>query len=62
MKQDFSILSAPAQRALTNEGIDSVQKLAQYSEKELLQLHGIGKTSIPKLNSLLEKHHLTFKK
>jgi hypothetical protein len=47
-------LSAPARRALENNGIDSFEKLANYSEKELLKLHGIGKSTIPILKYYLK--------
>lgn len=61
MKQVFGNLSAPARRALENKGIDTLEKLAEYSEQEILQLHGMGKTSIPKLLALLYNENLTFK-
>lgn len=57
----FSGLSAPAQRALQNNGIKSLTQLAQYTEKEVLQLHGIGPSSIPKLKQLLKNQKLSFK-
>lgn len=58
----LSVLSAPARRALTDKGIDTLQQLSTYSEKELLQLHGFGKSAIPKLRLALEKENLSFKK
>ena len=57
----MSGLSAPAQRALKNEGIKSVKQLSKYSEKEILKLHGIGKTAIPVLKKELKKEKLNFK-
>ena len=54
-------LSAPARRALKTEGIDSLQKLSEYSEKDLLKLHGFGKASLPILNAALQEKHLKFK-
>ena len=54
-------LSAPAQRALTNKKITSLQILSSYTEKEILALHGMGKTSIPKLKVALQKANLNFK-
>lgn len=54
-------LSAPAQRALIQQNINSLKALATYSEKEILSLHGIGKTSIPILKAELLKHKLNFK-
>lgn len=57
----FSVLSAPARRAMENNHISSLQDLARYTEKEILQFHGIGKTSIPILRKLLAEKGLVFK-
>ncbi len=57
----FSSLSAPARRALEHKNIDTLQKLSECGEKEILQLHGIGKTTIPKLLGLLNEAGLQFK-
>lgn len=57
----MSGLSAPAQRALKNEGIKTVKQLSSYSEKEILKLHGIGKTTIPVLKKALKENDLKFK-
>jgi DNA-directed RNA polymerase alpha subunit len=54
-------LSAPARRALENNGIQTLQKLASYTEKEILDLHGMGKASLAMLNKLLATEGLTFK-
>ena len=62
-KENFlSKISAPAKRALENKGVDSLGKLSKFSEKEILQLHGIGKSSIPKLAGALKAQGLSFKK
>ena len=58
----LSLLSAPARRALENNGITSLQQLAAYSEKEILQFHGMGPASLPKLREALQTDGLTFKK
>ena len=55
------LLSAPARRALENNGILTLEELSKFSIKELLNLHGFGKSSIPKLLSSLEKENLAFK-
>lgn len=61
-KQGFmSLLSAPARRALENNGITSLDELAKYSEKEILKLHGMGPASMPKLRSALHEAGLSFK-
>jgi DNA-directed RNA polymerase alpha subunit len=57
----LSLLSAPARRALENNGIISLEKLSTYSEKEILQFHGMGPASLPKLRSELKANGLSFK-
>jgi DNA-directed RNA polymerase alpha subunit len=61
-KDNFlSLLGAPARRALEREGITTLNKLTAYSEKDILAMHGMGKSSIPKLNEALTKAGLSFK-
>ena len=57
----LALLSAPARRALENKGITTLTELATYSEKELLQLHGFGQSSLPKLRAALAVEKLAFK-
>ncbi|OJU27282.1 MAG: hypothetical protein BGN92_03730 [Sphingobacteriales bacterium 41-5] len=54
-------LSAPAVRALQTAGMSSLKILSQHSKKEVLALHGIGPSSIPKLGAALKKEGLDFK-
>src|SRR5690606_16801078 len=54
-------LSAPARRALAAAGISNLQSLSKMSEEEVLTLHGIGKTSIPKMQKALAQKGLKFK-
>ena len=56
------VLSAPAKRALQNKGITTLRRLASHSEKEILLLHGMGPSSIPKLKAVLKQAGLSFKK
>lgn len=56
----LSRLAAPARRALENNGITTPERLAGFSEAEILRLHGIGKSSIPKLREALEERGLSF--
>lgn len=61
-KDNFlSLIGAPARRALEREGITTLEKLSTYSENEILSLHGMGKSTIPKLEKLLSESSLTFK-
>ena len=55
-------ISAPARRALEREGIDSLFKLSKYTEQELLDFHGMGPGTIPKLRNALKEKGLSFKK
>lgn len=55
------MIAAPARRALEREGITTLESLALYSEKEVMSLHGMGKSTILKLKELLSKAGLTFK-
>ncbi len=58
----LSLLSAPAKRALQNKGITTLRRLSSHSQKEILQLHGMGPASIPILKTVLKQAGLSFKK
>ncbi len=60
-KDPMAYLPAPARRALENNGIKTIVALSKFSEKEILQFHGIGKSSIPILKRELTKKGLSFK-
>lgn len=49
----LSLISAPARRALEHNGIDTLEKLTRLDERELLKMHGIGKSVVAKLRGLL---------
>jgi hypothetical protein len=55
-------VGAPARRALENAGIRTPQLLSKYTVGELLALHGIGPSSIPKLKKVLESNGMSFKR
>lgn len=57
----LSLLSAPARRALVHNEITTLCRLSEFSEKEILNLHGIGPASLPILKSSLEEEGLYFK-
>ncbi len=56
----LSNLSAPARRALENNGITTLEQLSNYSEAEILTFHGMGPASLPKLRAALEEEGLDF--
>ncbi len=55
-------ISNPAKRALENAGITTPKRLAAHTEAQILELHGIGATAIPKLRATLKAHGLSFAK
>lgn len=57
----LSVLSAPARRALENNGITTVEQLSKYTEKEIIKFHGMGPASLPKLRAALEENGLSFR-
>jgi len=57
----LSLLAAPARRALQNKGITTLRQLSKFSEIEILEFHGMGLSSIPKLKKALEEKGLSFK-
>jgi len=54
-------LGKPARNTLLHYGIDTIEKLAAHTEKEILALHGMGKASLPVLKDELKKAGLQFK-
>lgn len=57
--EDFlSKLSNPARRALEYEGVNSFEKLASISKKELLKIHGIGPKSLPAIKRCLDSNEM----
>jgi len=45
------LLAKPAQRALYNASITTFAQLGNYSDKELLKLHGFGPNALNKVRS-----------
>lgn len=58
----LALLSTPARNTLLHHEIDTIEKLAAFSEKEILALHGMGKASLPVLKKALHEADLSFKK
>ena len=56
----LSLLSAPARSALVHAGIFTLTDLSQYSEREILKLHGVGPKSLPTLRVALRDAGLAF--
>ncbi len=58
----LSRLSSPARNALIEADILTVERLAEYTQKEILALHGMGAKSLPALEQALASKNLAFKK
>jgi predicted RecB family nuclease len=57
----LSLLGAPARQALERENIKTLEDLAKWTEKEIINLHGMGPSTISKLKKALSEYHLSFK-
>jgi hypothetical protein len=55
-------LAAPAMRALVGAGYMRLEQLAEVSETEIKQLHGIGPNALKQLHSALAAKGLSFAK
>ncbi len=58
----LSRLSSPARNALIEADILTVERLAEYTQKEILALHGMGAKSLPVLEQALASKNLDFRK
>ncbi|ARQ06115.1 DNA-binding protein [Macrococcoides canis] len=58
----FDKLSKPAQRALLSIGITSYDEVIQYSEQDLLSLHGFGPKGLRLLKEELNRQQLQLNK
>lgn len=54
-------IGAPATRALASIGVTTVEQLADYSEKDLLALHGFGPRAIRLLTPFMEELGVNFR-
>lgn len=58
----MAVMAAPARRAIENAGIKTLAELSVWTETEILELHGMGPGSIPKLRNVLAAEGLSFRK
>jgi len=61
MSRDLPKLASPAQRALAGAGITRLEQVAEMSEAELAQLHGIGPNALKTLRQALADQGLSFR-
>lgn len=55
------VIAVPARRSLEREKIDSLEKLSDYSEEEIMKLHGFGRNAMEKLKTYMKEHEISFK-
>lgn len=55
-------LAKPAQRALAGADILTIEQLAKWSEKDLMDLHGMGPKAMGQLREALNEKGLKFAK
>lgn len=53
-------LAKPAQRAIQNEGITTLEQLSKYDENEFSQLHGIGNKAMSIIKQIMSENGLSF--
>lgn len=49
-------LAAPAQRAITGQGISTLEQLAAYTPQQMMAWHGIGQTALTVILGVLSEH------
>lgn len=54
-------LARPAQRALANARIFSFEDLTRFSEREVAQLHGIGRHALQRITLALQETGLYYR-
>lgn len=57
---DLPKTGRPAQQALTEAGIQRLEQLTRFSEKEILRLHGMGPKALGILRQALADRGLSF--
>jgi hypothetical protein len=58
---DLPKLASPARRALEGAGIRTLSQLSEMTERELLQLHGMGPNAIRTLRMALQERGMSFR-
>jgi hypothetical protein len=61
-KSDLPELAAPAMRALDSINIKSLKGLTKKTEKEIMDLHGMGPKAMRMLKEEMEENGVEFKK
>lgn len=57
----LAFIAAPARRALEREHITTLEDLSTWREKDILNLHGMGPSTLSKLKKALKDNGRSFK-
>jgi DNA-directed RNA polymerase alpha subunit len=58
---DIPKVAKPAARALSQAGFTNLEQLTNISEKELLELHGMGPNAVERIKAALADHGLALR-
>ncbi|MGK5556795.1 helix-hairpin-helix domain-containing protein [Actinomadura kijaniata] len=58
---DFPKIGNPARRALAHRGYTRLEQLTALSERELLEIHGVGPKAVGILREALRERGLSFR-
>lgn len=62
-KSEFlQLFAAPARRALESADINEISDLLKFTEKEILSLHGFGKSGMVILKNAMKENNVFFAK
>lgn len=53
-------IGAPARRAMAHAGLETLEQVVQYPQRELLKLHGMGVKTMAQLEDAMDEHGLEF--
>jgi DNA-directed RNA polymerase alpha subunit len=54
-------LASPAQRAIQSSGVKTAEELAELSEAQIMELHGIGQNAMKTIKAFLAENGLSLK-
>lgn len=60
MPTDLPKISAPAKRALDSIGVTTLEQLRSHTQREVMDLHGMGKNAMAKLEEAMKVAGLDF--
>ncbi|GAP55509.1 hypothetical protein [Arthrobacter sp. 92] len=53
-------IAAPARRAMAHAGLETLEQVVQFGQRELSKLHGMGVRTMAQLMEAMDEHGLQF--